>query len=146
MTAGPLAVDGDLSIPRHELTFRASRAGGPGGQHVNTSSTRVEVLWNVRRSRVLSDAQRERLTEKLAARIDADGNVRVVGSAYRSQARNRDDAEERLAALVRRALVVPKARKKTRPSRTAVERRIQSKKLASEKKRERRKGGTYDDL
>ena len=146
MTERALVVDGDLTIPRHELTFRASRAGGPGGQHVNTSSTRVEVLWNIGRSRAISDAQRERLAEKLAARLDADGNVRVVGSAFRSQARNRDDAEERLAALIRRALVVPKARKKTRPSRTAVERRIQSKKFASEKKRKRRKGGLYDDL
>lgn len=148
MTEGALVVDGDLSIPRHELAFRASRAGGPGGQHVNTSSTRVEVLWNLARSRVVTDEQRQRLEEKLASRLDAEGNVRVVGSAYRSQARNREDAEQRLGALIRRALVVPKTRKKTHPSRTAVERRLKSKKLASEKKRERRKGGgkTYDDL
>jgi ribosome-associated protein len=146
VTERALVVDGDLTIPRHELTFRASRAGGPGGQHVNTSSTRVEVLWNIGRSRVITDAQRERLAEKLAARLDSHGNVRVVGSAFRSQTRNRDDAEERLAALIRRALVVPKARKKTRPSRTAVERRLQSKKLAGEKKRKRRKGEAYDDL
>lgn len=144
MTEGPLVVDGELRIPRHELTFRASRSGGPGGQHVNTSSTRVEVVWNIPRSRVLSDEQRVRLGEKLASRLDGDGNVRVVGSAYRSQARNREDAEERLAALIRRALIVPRARKKTRPSRTAVERRLRSKKLESEKKRERRK--PYEDL
>jgi ribosome-associated protein len=128
------------------LSFRASRSGGPGGQHVNTSSTRVEVLWNVARSRVVTDAQRQRLEDKLASRLDADGNVRVVGSAYRSQARNRDDAEQRLASLIRRALVVPKARKATRPSRATVERRLRSKKLDSEKKRERRKGKPYDDL
>lgn len=144
MTEGALVVDGDLTIPRHELAFRASRSGGPGGQHVNTSSTRVEVLWNIAGSRVLTDDQRRRLETKLAARIDSEGNVRVVGSAYRSQARNRDDAEQRLATLVRRALVVPKTRKKTRPSRTAVERRLQSKKLVSEKKRDRRK--PHDDL
>ena len=143
MTDAALVVDGDLRIPRHELTFRASRAGGPGGQHVNTSSTRVEVLWNIARSRVISDEQRQRLAQKLSSRLDAEGNVRVVGSAYRSQARNRDDAETRLAALIRRALIVPKARKKTRPSRAAVERRLRSKKLESDKKRERRK--PYDD-
>ena len=144
MTEGPLVVDGDVIIPRHELAFRASRAGGPGGQHVNTSSTRVEVLWNVARSRVLSDEQRQRLEAKLASRLDSGGTLRVVGSAYRSQARNREDAEQRLAALVRRALFVPKTRKKTRPSRTAVERRLRSKKLASERKRDRRT--PQDDL
>lgn len=144
MSEGALVVAPDLIIPRHELTFRASRAGGPGGQHVNTSSTRVEVLWNVLQSRAITEEQRERLQDKLASRLDAVGNVRVVASAYRSQARNRDDAEARLASLVRRALIVPRARKKTRPSRTAVEKRLKTKKLASEKKRERRQ--RYDDL
>ena len=143
MTEAALVVDGELKIPRHELAFRASRSGGPGGQHVNTSSTRVEVLWNVAASRVITDEQRARIQEKLASRIDADGNVRVVGSAFRSQTRNREDAEERLAALVRRALVVPKARRKTRPSASAVEQRLRAKKLASDRKRERRK--PYDD-
>lgn len=144
MSDGALVVTSGLIIPRHELTFRASRAGGPGGQHVNTSSTRVEVLWNVAQSRAITDEQRERLLDKLATRLDAAGNVRVVGSAFRSQARNRDDAEARLASLVRRALIVPKARKKTRPSRTAVEKRLRTKKLESEKKRARRQ--RYDDL
>lgn len=144
MSEGALIVTPNLTIPRHELTFRASRAGGPGGQHVNTSSTRVEVLWNVATSRVIDENQRQRIQEKLASRIDAEGNVRVVGSAFRSQARNRNDAEARLASLVRRALMVPKARKKTRPSRTAVENRLRTKKLASAKKRERRR--PHDDL
>ena len=139
MTLGSaLQVNSEVSIPRFELTFRATRAGGPGGQHVNTSSTRVEVLWNVERSRSVSEAQRGRLREKLASRLDGEGNVRVVASAYRSQARNRDDALERLAALIRRALMVPKARKKTRPGRGAVESRLRLKKHKSDKKRERR--------
>jgi ribosome-associated protein len=146
VTDGPLVVDGDLSIPRRELTFRASRSGGPGGQHVNTSSTRVEVVWNAVRSDALTQEQRRRLEMKLASRLDSGGNLRVVGSAYRSQARNRQDAEERLAALIRKALTVPKARKKTRISRSAVEHRLRSKRLISEKKRERRKGKPYDDL
>ena len=133
-----LPVNSDLSIPRFELTFRATRAGGPGGQHVNTSSTRIELLWSLERSRAVSDQQRSRLREKLAARLDAEGNVRVVASAFRSQLRNRQDAEERLAALIRRALAVPKARKKTRPSRSAVESRLRTKKKVSERKKERR--------
>ena len=133
-----LLVNSDLTIPRFELTFRASRAGGPGGQHVNTSSTRVELLWCLERTRAVSDQQRSRLREKLAARLDAQGNVRVVASAFRSQLRNRQDAEERLASLIRRALAVPKARKKTRPSRSAVESRLRTKRKVSEKKKERR--------
>jgi ribosome-associated protein len=133
-----LPVNADVSIPRHELTFRASRAGGPGGQHVNTSSTRVEVVWSVDRSRALSEEQRSRLRDKLGGRIDSQGNVRVVASASRSQARNREDAEERLAALIRRALVTEKPRKKTRPHRGAVESRLLSKRLKSQKKKERR--------
>ena len=133
-----LIIDSTLSIPRFELTFRATRAGGPGGQHVNTSSTRVELLWNVLRSTALTDEQRARLSEKLASRLDAQGNVRVVASAFRSQLRNRTDAEERLAALVRRALIVPKARRKTRPTRAAVESRLYGKRKQSEKKQRRR--------
>jgi ribosome-associated protein len=133
-----LLVNSDFSIPRFELTFRATRAGGPGGQHVNTSSTRLELRWSRDRSRAVSDQQRSRLRDKLAARLDAQGNVRVVASAFRSQHRNRQDAEERLAALIRRALIVPKARKKTRPSRSAVESRLRTKRKMSEKKKERR--------
>ena len=133
-----LTVDSEVSIPRSELTFRATRAGGPGGQHVNTSSTRIELLWNLERSRALSRVQRDWLRDRLATRLDADGNVRVVASAFRSQLRNRQDAEERLAALIRRGLMVPKSRKKTRPHRRAVESRLQTKRKLSEKKRERR--------
>jgi ribosome-associated protein len=145
MSAGSaLIVNPELSIPRSELSFRASRAGGPGGQHVNTSSTRVELLWNVEDSRSLSGEQRARLREKLDSRLDAQGNVRVVASAFRSQSRNREDAEERLATLVRRALVVPKVRKKTRPSRAAKEKRLQSKRRLSTKKRDRR--SDHDDM
>lgn len=133
-----LTVDTSLSIPRSELSFRATRAGGPGGQHVNTSSTRIELLWNVRESRALTEEERARLETKLASRLDADGNVRIVASAYRSQARNRADAEERLSALIRHALVVPKQRRKTKPGRAAHEARLDSKRKQSVKKKERR--------
>ncbi|HEU4989661.1 MAG TPA: peptide chain release factor-like protein, partial [Gemmatimonadaceae bacterium] len=83
-----LHVSGSLTIPRDELEVRASRAGGAGGQHVNTSSTRVEIEWNVARSRALSDAQRARLLGALAARLTADGVLRVVASERRSQTQN----------------------------------------------------------
>lgn len=135
---GPIVADAFLEIPRSELSFRASRSGGPGGQHVNTSSTRVELLWNLERSRAVNAEQRERLREKLASRIDSDGNVRVVASANRSQLRNREEAEVRLATLVRRALVVPKARKKTRPTRGSIEERLRAKKERGMRKAQRR--------
>ena len=127
-----------LVIPRHELTFRASRAGGPGGQHVNTSSTRVEVVWNVRRTSALAPEERARVLAKLASRIDGEGNLRVVGSEFRSQARNREAAVERLGDTVRKALHVPRSRKKTRPTRSSVEKRLSEKKLKSSKKKDRR--------
>lgn len=135
-----VVVDERLAIPRSELVYRASRSGGPGGQHVNTSSTRIELLWDFARSRVLDDAARARLAEKLAARLDAEGNVRVVASDRRSQQQNRVAAEERLADLVRRALTVPKQRKKTKPPRAAKERRLAEKRHRAERKRHRRPG------
>ena len=80
-----LAVNADVSIPRTELQFRATRAGGAGGQHVNTSSTRIELLWDLPHSTAVSEEQRDRLQSKLAARLDAEGHVRVVASDRRSQ-------------------------------------------------------------
>lgn len=99
----------------------------------------MEVLWNPATSRALTLDERARVTERLAARLDADGRVRVVASDTRSQKQNRELAEARLADLVRRALVVPKKRKATRPTRASTERRLEGKKREAEKKRERRR-------
>ena len=136
----PLLIGGGREIPRSELSSRATRSGGAGGQHVNTSSTRVELLWNPSRSRALDDAGRARVLEKLAARLDAEGNVRVVASDTRSQRQNRDIAEQRLAELVRRALIVPKKRRPTKPTRSSKERRLEEKRRESKKKSDRRSG------
>ena len=127
-----------MAIPRSELQYRASRSGGPGGQHVNTSSTRIELLWDLNGSRAVTDEERERLRTKLAARLDSDGMVRVVASDRRSQQQNRQAADERLARLIKHALHVPKARKATKPTRAAKERRIAEKKRRGERKRQRR--------
>ncbi len=125
-------------IPADELDVRATRSGGPGGQHVNTSATRVEVIWRLSSSRAVTDDERARIRHRLARRIDADGNVRVVASDTRSQQQNRILARQRLAALVAQALHVPRVRKKTRPTRASVERRLTEKRRRSERKRERR--------
>jgi ribosome-associated protein len=136
-----LIINGLLSIPRAELVVRASRSGGPGGQHVNTSSTRVEILWNVAASTALFDDQRALLVNALRTRLSAAGDLRVVASDTRSQLRNRMLAEKRLAEIVRRALIVKKPRKKTRPTRSAVERRLAEKKQQSRRKRDRHDTG-----
>src|SRR5690349_7875020 len=126
-----------FAVPRSELEYRASRAGGPGGQHVNTASTRIELLWNLDASRVLSDEQRERLRARLASRLDAEGAVRIVSSTRRSQQQNRQAADERLAALVRHALHVAKKRRPTKRPKAANERRLTEKKKRAELKRAR---------
>jgi ribosome-associated protein len=134
-----LPVNESLSIPRSELDVRVSRSSGAGGQHVNKTSSRVEIFWNVLASRALSEEQRTRLREKLASRLTTEGSVRVVASDMRSQSRNRDLAEERLVELVKRALIIPRKRTATKPTRAAKEARLESKKLHSSKKRERRR-------
>ncbi len=134
-----LNVNGSVSIPRAELTVRATRSGGPGGQHVNTSSTRIEVVWNIDRTTALDNVQRARVRERLGARVDAEGNVRVVASDSRSQRRNREEAETRLAALIRRALHVPKPRRATRPTASSVATRLNDKRRRSRLKAERRR-------
>lgn len=140
---GLLAVTDSVAIPRAELQYRASRAGGAGGQHVNTSSTRIELLWNLTSTQALDDDARARVATKLASRLDGEGNLRVVSSARRSQAQNREAAEERLAELVRGALAVPRRRKPTKPTRASKEARLGAKKKRSETKRQRR-GGSFD--
>ena len=131
-------VNESVVIPRDELAARASRSGGAGGQHVNTSSTRVELVWNVAASRALTDDQRERVMQKLSSRLDGEQNLRVVASDRRSQRQNRESAEVRMADLVRQALIVPKKRRPTKPSRASKQARLESKRRLSEKKRERR--------
>ncbi len=126
-------------IPPDELRFRTARSGGPGGQHVNKTSTKVEVLWNVARSKCLTDAERERLLAKLSTRIDARGVLRVTSTDSRSQLQNRETAIERINETVRTALRVPKPRKKTRPPKRAVEARLAEKKKKAEKKEGRQR-------
>ncbi len=132
-----LAVTDDLWVPRAELDFRASRSGGPGGQHVNTSSTKVELTWSVAGSPSLSEEQRARVLDKLANRIDGEGVLHLAASEHRSQHQNREAAVERFVELVRAALHVPRPRRKTRPTRASREVRLQSKKRRSEVKRQR---------
>jgi ribosome-associated protein len=104
---------------------------------VNTSSTRIEVHWNPMQSSALNDDEKARIAEKLGSRLDTDGGLRVTASATRSQRRNREAAEARLAEIVRRALVVPKARRPSRRPKGADEARLRSKRERAERKQAR---------
>ncbi|MGD9548826.1 MAG: alternative ribosome rescue aminoacyl-tRNA hydrolase ArfB [Candidatus Krumholzibacteriia bacterium] len=132
-----LIINNGVTIPGGELEITASRSSGPGGQHVNTSDTRIQVRWNVAESVALGEVQRRRVMSALASRLTNDGDLLVACDTHRSQRRNRDEALQRLAALVRQALVPPRPRKKTRPSAEARRKRLESKRKRSLIKQER---------
>lgn len=137
VSPGPGAPLG-LVVPAAELVERFSRSSGPGGQSVNTTDSRVELEWDVAASTALSEAQRARAVARLAARL-VDGRLVLVASEHRSQHRNRVAARERLAELLRAAVAPPPpARRPTKPSRGARERRLTDKRRRSETKALRR--------
>jgi ribosome-associated protein len=132
-----LRVNDELAIPRAEIQYRATRSGGPGGQHVNTSATRIELEFDVAGSPSLSDAQRARIMERLATRIDGSGTLRLSSSGSRSQHQNREDVTERLARLLADALKERKARKRTKVPRAVKEARLHAKKKRAGVKKNR---------
>jgi ribosome-associated protein len=136
--ADDVQVNERLVIPAAELSWRFSRASGPGGQGVNTTDSRVELSWDLAGSDLLPQSLKDRAVERLAHRL-VSGVLTVVASEHRSQLRNREAAAARLAGLVAGAIAPPpRVRRATRPSRGAVERRIADKKRRSQTKRNRR--------
>jgi ribosome-associated protein len=127
---------GRLSLPESEMTWRFSRSSGAGGQHVNTTDTRVELIWSLSDTTVLSPEQKELAATRLSNRL-VDGTITVVSSQYRSQHRNREAARVRLEDLVSQAIVPPKPRRPTRPSRASKQRRLDAKKRRSTVKQSR---------
>lgn len=137
-----LEVSKTLSIPAAELSWRFSRSSGPGGQHVNTSDSRVELSWDVAHSSVLNDVQRERILGRLNSRLVA-GVLTVASSTQLSQLRNREIALEKLAELVVLALAPgPAKRRATKPTRGSVKRRLVAKGRRSETKKNRQRPNT----
>ena len=128
-----------FALPEAELEFRASKSGGPGGQHVNTSSTRAEIRWQVTTTAVLTAPEKARVLARLANRIDSDGWIRVVSSETRSQFGNRARARARLEDLVREALIPPKRRRPTRVPSGEKKRRLEQKRHRSTLKEDRRR-------
>lgn len=142
--ADELIVNARVTIPAAELEFTATRASGPGGQHVNTSDTRIQLRWNVVASSALGETQRRRVLAALASRLTTDGDLLLSCDTHRSQRRNREEVAGRLAALLRRALVPPRPRKPTRPTAASRERRIEQKKRRGSIKRARGPAGDDD--
>ena len=128
-------INTNVNIPISELQFRFARSGGHGGQNVNKVETRVELLFDVAHSRSLSDSDHERILKHLKSKIDTAGVLRIVAQESRSQWRNREDAVERFAALLRAALKPKKKRIATRISAGAQERRLEEKRRRSEIKK-----------
>ncbi len=128
----------DLVIPATEIVLRYVRVGGPGGQNVNKVASKAVLRFNVRSSRALTADDRERLLVRLAAKLTADGDLLLTSDTHRDQSRNREAVLERLATMLRVALRPRRTRRRTRPSRAAVERRLAGKRARAERKHERR--------
>jgi ribosome-associated protein len=124
-----------LQIPLSEISISFIRSSGPGGQHVNKTSTQAELVFDLGNSPSINESDKAWLISRMATKLDSSGTLRVTSQEYRSQLRNKQDALEKLEAMLKSAITRPKPRKKSKPSRSAVETRIRSKKKAGEKKR-----------
>ena len=124
----------DIDLLITELTFKAVRSSGPGGQHVNKTASKVEVYFKLADSQALSENQKERIQRKLESRISSEGIISVQSSDTRSQHKNKALAIEKLIEMLQDSLKVSKVRRKTKPSRSAMEKRVKSKKQQALKK------------
>ena len=122
-----------------EFRFQTSRSSGPGGQHVNKTESRVELFFNIDASTLLADEEKERLLRKLKKRINADGELIIASESTRSQTRNKEDCIKKFYELIEKALAVEKKRVPTRPTLAARKKRLEAKRLQSEKKQYRKK-------
>ena len=129
-----------VRIPAAEVELSTAKSGGPGGQHVNKTESKVILRWSVRGSRALAEHDRAWLLTRLAARLTGEGDLVIAGDEERSQAANVDAVVRRFAQTLREALHRPKKRRKTKPTRGSRERRLTEKRHASERKRDRRSG------
>ena len=134
-----IPIKNDIAIPYHELEITTSRSGGPGGQHVNKTETRITIRWNVKETSAFPEALKERVLKNLGSRLTADGDLIIHNSESRSQLQNKNNALEHLAAIIRKALLAPKKRIKTKIPKKEREQRLLEKKQRGDIKKGRRK-------
>ncbi|MEN1679645.1 MAG: alternative ribosome rescue aminoacyl-tRNA hydrolase ArfB [Planctomycetota bacterium] len=136
--ANALIVTGQIVIPAAELELAFARSSGPGGQNVNKVNSKAQLRWRFRESTALPLAIRRRFQERFASRITASGEVVVSSDTHREQARNTRECYDRLRAMIASTVAAPAIRRRTKPSRGAIENRLQSKRRQSQKKQNRR--------
>lgn len=128
-----------------ELIFNTSRSGGAGGQHVNKVETKVEVYWDILKSFAINDDQRSLISQKLKNKIDSDGILKMASSKTRSQLKNKEDAINKLLALIEKALIIQPKRIPTKVPKSVVKKRLSDKKKAGEIKKMRSNKNTLND-
>jgi ribosome-associated protein len=134
-----IGISARVQVPAAEIALSYARSGGPGGQHVNKTSSKVLLRWSVRDSAALDDADRAWLLERLASRLTEDGELLVSSDRHRDQGRNVDDALARFVELVREGLRRPRKRRKTKPTKASQRRRVDEKRRRGALKRDRRR-------
>jgi ribosome-associated protein len=127
-----------LECLKGEITFRTSRSSGPGGQHVNKTESRVELIWNLKQTLCLNEQEKALIASRIGHRLSVDGILVLASEKYRSQHRNREEVTERFLSLVQAGLKPVKKRRPTKPTRTSIENRIKQKKIRGEIKKSRR--------
>ena len=143
--AEALPISGSIFVPGSDLVIERTRAGGPGGQHVNTTDSRVRLRFDLRGTEALTQAVKNRIRKAHPSKLTSEGELLVVATAHRSQHRNIEDARSRLVQIIRAALVPPKRRRPTRPTRASKERRLDAKKRRGAVKKGRGKPPGRDD-
>lgn len=135
----PIQLDKNLSINNSELVFSYAKSSGPGGQHVNTTESQAVLKWNLKNTKSIKGAYKLLLLDKLSKSLNKEGDLVITSQKFRYRKRNEQDCIDKLVNLLNKSLYIPKKRKKTKPSKSAVKKRLDGKKKRSDIKKMRKK-------